>query len=51
MAGLGKDEARLPALNQETAGERHGTTGLTGAGLGAQGLEFGGVLRGLRPVE
>jgi hypothetical protein len=51
VAGLGKGEARLPALNQETIGERHGAIGPTGAGLGPQGLQFGGVLRGLRPVE
>ncbi len=48
MPGLSQYESRLPALNAEPVGERHG---LVGTNLGAQGLQFARVRRGLRPVE
>jgi hypothetical protein len=48
VPGLGQGEPRLPALNQETVGERRA---VTGADLGVQHLQFARVRRGLRPAE
>jgi hypothetical protein len=48
VAGLSQGEPRLPALNQETVGERRG---VTGADLGVQHLQFARVRRGPRSAE